>query len=95
MVARRKKLSPSNEAFKHMIIHVAEVKYLGDFRLHLKFDDGFEREIDLWPLIKDCSGLFEEIKEKKYFAKVRVDKQLGTIVWPNELDFAPDVLYQA
>ncbi len=29
----------------------------------------------------------------EFFRQVRVDPEIGTIVWPNELDFCPDVLY--
>jgi DUF971 family protein len=95
MGSHQKKSSPSSEDFKHMIIHVVAVKYLGDFRLHLEFDDGHEKDIDMWPLIENFGGVFEMVKEKEFFAKVAVDEELGTIVWPNGADFAPDVLYQA
>ncbi len=29
-----------------------------------------------------------------YFAKVAVDAELGTVVWPNGADLAPDVLHE-
>jgi hypothetical protein len=33
------------------------------------------------------------LKDSSYFAQVRVDPELGTIVWSNGADIDPDVLY--
>ena len=94
MTKNRAKLSRSSDGFKHMIIHVTDVKYLGDYRLHLTFDDGVSRVVDLWPRLKNRKGVFEPLKDKAFFAKVTVDPEVGTIAWPNDVDWAPDVLYQ-
>lgn len=48
----------------------------------------------MWPYIAKKSGVFEAIKDRDFFAKVTVDQEIGTIVWPNGVDYAPDVLYQ-
>jgi hypothetical protein len=32
-------------------------------------------------------------KDPDYFARVSVDPEAGTVVWPNGLDLAPDVLH--
>jgi hypothetical protein len=38
--------------------------------------------------------VFEQIREDdEVFASVRVDHELGTIVWPNGADIDPDVLH--
>jgi len=29
-----------------------------------------------------------------YFRRVRVNRDLDTVVWPNEADFSPDFLYE-
>jgi hypothetical protein len=37
--------------------------------------------------------VFEPLKDPSYFARVRVDQELGSVVWPNGADLDPDVLY--
>jgi len=77
-----------------MIISVVRVEYIGDYCLRLDFDDGVTKKVDLWPHLKDRGGVFTALKDKSFFAKVSVDSEAGTITWPNEVDWAPDVLYQ-
>jgi hypothetical protein len=36
----------------------------------------------------------EPLQDVEYFATVAVDPDLGTVVWPNGADLAPDVLHQ-
>lgn len=33
------------------------------------------------------------MQDMEFFKQVRVDPEAGTIVWPNGVDFCPDVLY--
>ena len=37
--------------------------------------------------------VFERVRDPKYFGKFRIDRESGTIVWPNGADIDPDVLY--
>lgn len=53
-----------------------------------------EGEIDLDDIIR-FSGVFAPLIAETEFAKVRVDAESGTIVWPNGADVDPDVLYAA
>ncbi|MCU0247594.1 MAG: DUF2442 domain-containing protein [Bryobacter sp.] len=75
-----------------MLKDVVEVKPQAGYRLFLKFEDGASGEIDLAPFL-DFRGLFAALKDPAYFARVSVDQELGTIVWPNGADLDPDVLY--
>lgn len=70
---------------------VVAAKALPGFRLHLAFKDGTAGEIDLASQL--FGQVFEPLKDERYFAQVRVNHELGTIVWPNEADFAPEFLY--
>jgi hypothetical protein len=73
------------------LVHVTSVESLGDHRLSLTFEDGSEGELDLsgWR----WHGVFEPLEDPDYFGKVRLDEELGTIVWPNGADMAPDTLH--
>jgi hypothetical protein len=75
-----------------MLKDIVEVRPLAEYRLYLRFEDGVDGEVDVARLI-DFSGVFGPLKERKEFARVRVDPELGTIVWPNGADLDPDVLY--
>lgn len=75
-----------------MLNDIVEAKPLGEYRLHLRFEDGVEGVVDLEPQLS-FRGVFEPLRDPAYFAQVRVDRELGTVVWPNGADLDPDVLY--
>jgi hypothetical protein len=37
--------------------------------------------------------VFQALKDPEYFARVVVDAEAGTVVWPNGADLAPEALY--
>ncbi|MCX6627118.1 MAG: DUF2442 domain-containing protein [Candidatus Solibacter sp.] len=75
-----------------MFKDVIAAKALGDYRLHLRFEDGVEGAVDLAPHLS-FRGVFEPLRDPAYFAQVRVDLVLGTVAWPNGADVDPNVLY--
>jgi hypothetical protein len=75
-----------------MLKDIVSATSLGGYRLHLRFEDGKEGEVDVARLIT-FHGIFEPLKDPAYFARVRVDPELGSVVWPNGADLDPDVLY--
>ena len=74
-----------------MILRVLEARYVGDYVIWLRFNDGVEGEVDL----KDelWGPVFEPLRDKGEFKRVRVHPDLHTIVWENEADFAPEFLH--
>lgn len=74
-----------------MILHVKEAKYLHDYVIWLRFNDGAEGEVNL----KDelYGEVFEPLKDLEKFKSFRVDPVLETIVWENGADLAPEFLY--
>jgi Protein of unknown function (DUF2442) len=73
------------------LVHVAAAEVVGDHRLFLRFEDGTEGELDLtgW----SWRGVFEPLADPDYFRQVFLDEELGTIVWPNGADIAPETLH--
>jgi hypothetical protein len=77
-----------------MLPDVLSVRVLDRTRLWMEFDDGVAGTFDLSPLIAQ-GGVFEALRDADYFARVTVDREAGTICWPNGADVCPDVLYSA
>ncbi len=61
-----------------MIVHVKEARYLHDYVIWIKFNDGIEGEVDLE---QELTGeIFGPLKDKELFKPFRVDPLLETIV---------------
>jgi hypothetical protein len=72
------------------MLHIKAAKHISDFKLWLSFDDGTSGEVDL---IDSLHGpVFEALKNIKVFAKVSVDPEFETVVWPNGADLSPEYL---
>lgn len=71
---------------------VVGVAVLRPHVMRLLFDDGVVRDVEFVP--GEATGsLLTPLVEADYFAQVRVDVDLRTVVWPNGLDLAPEVLH--
>jgi hypothetical protein len=76
------------------LIEVTAVEVMAERTVRLAFNDGTERVVDLAPFL--WGPVFEPIaSDDELFARVRVDAELGTIVWPNGADLAPEALRDA
>jgi len=75
-----------------MLKDIVEVQPLDGYRLRLRFEDGVVGEVDLEKMIQ-FEGIFAPLKDRATFVQVRVNPDVGTIVWPNGADLDPLVLY--
>ena len=74
-----------------MFLHVKEAKYLHDYVVWLRFNDGAVGEIDLQNELE--GEVFAPLKSIEKFKKFHVDPDIETIVWDNGADLAPEFLY--
>lgn len=76
-----------------MLPRVTGVEYLDRYRLLVRFDDGTSGTIDFEGKVSGRGGVFAPLEDIEYFQQVSVDRDAGTLVWPNGVDFCPDDLY--
>lgn len=72
-----------------MLLDVVAVTPLADFQLALEFQNGERRRFDMRPLL--AVKPWNRIAAPALFERVRVE--YGTVVWPGEIDIAPETLY--
>jgi len=72
---------------------VVGVECLDGLRLRLTFEGNERRDVDVSELVP-LDGVFEALRDQSFFRRVRVNPEIGTIVWPNGADLCPDVLYE-
>ncbi len=74
---------------------ITHVRPGSGYQLELTFTDGVCGVVDLTDWIAGKGGVFEALEDPGFFRRVSVNQELGTIHWPNDVDFCPDVLYAA
>ena len=73
---------------------VAHVKVLSGFRLHVRFNDGTEGNVELSDFVHSGSaGIFAALRDATLFAQARIE--CGALTWPGDLDLAPDAMHRA
>lgn len=76
-----------------MFPRVTAVRHLRDYELELSFTDGTVAGLDFRRRILGRGGVFGPLESVEFFKQVTVDREAGTLVWPNGVDLCPDVLY--
>jgi hypothetical protein len=72
------------------MIRVSHVVAESEFRLALTFTNGEHRRFDMRPYLN--LPVYRSLQNPGFFALAKVD--YGTVVWPGEIDIAPETLYQ-
>jgi hypothetical protein len=72
-----------------VLLDVTHVEARPNYSLFLQFENGEKRIFDMAPLLDEKP--FNKLAEDGLFAKAYVD--FGTVVWPGEIDIAPETLY--
>ena len=73
-----------------MLLDVVKVQAESDYILHLEFENGERRIFDMAPYMDKRP--FVRIKGSPLFMMAKVD--FGTVVWPGNIDIAPETLYE-
>jgi hypothetical protein len=73
-------------------VDVVEASAMPGHQIFVRFGDGAEGVVALGQRLA-FRGVFAPLLDEEYFHQVRVDGELGTVVWPNGADLDPVVLH--
>jgi Protein of unknown function (DUF2442) len=79
------------DTLARMFLHVREARYLHDYVIWLRFNDGLSGEVDLRDEL--TGEMFAPLQDIERFRQFRVDPEMETIAWENGADLAPEFLY--
>jgi hypothetical protein len=72
--------------------HVTKVKPLKDYKLEVEFIDGTHGFVEMEHRVMSSeAGVFAQLMDKTIFSQVHLE--YGAVTWPNEIDLAPDAMY--
>ena len=74
---------------KGVLLDVVKVRTESNHVLILEFENGEERQFDMLPYLEQKP--FARLKDSPLFSKAYIAH--GTVVWPGNIDIAPDTLY--
>mgnify|MGYP001810022639 CR=1 FL=1 len=72
------------------LLDVISVTVQSGYRLELEFENGEKRLFDMTPYLNKMP--FSRVKDDAVFACASID--YGTVVWPGNIDIAPETLYE-
>jgi hypothetical protein len=75
----------------HAIHRIEHFEILGPYRLRVRFDDDSQQEIDFRPVLE--GDVFGPLQDLSVFNAVALDREAGTLTWPNGADFDPTTLH--
>jgi len=73
-----------------MLLDVVEVHVEKDYVLRIVFENGEMRLFDMMPFLNNKP--FDRLKNISWFNCVKVE--YGTLLWPGNIDIAPETLYE-
>ena len=71
---------------------VSEARHVEGYKLELVFENGKTGIIDLNEYVHK-GGIFGRFSDRGYFMQFYVNKEIGTLCWPDGVDIAPETLY--
>ena len=75
-----------------MLHDVVSASYKGGYLIDIIFDSGERGVVDFSPYLQR-GGVFKKFRDIDFFREFRVNPELGTLTWADEIDVAPETLY--
>ena len=75
----------------HELYRVTSFRIVGPYTLSITFDDGSAQTINFEPIL--YGQIYGPLRDLSLFNQVHLDKNVYTLVWPNDADFDPETLH--
>jgi len=75
----------------HKLYRVTDFEIVGDYTIHLKFDDGTEQVINFEPVLH--GEMWGPLRDLSLFNQVTLHPVAHTLTWPNGADFDAETLH--
>jgi hypothetical protein len=75
-----------------MYIDIISASYNGGYKIELTFENGRSGVVDFTRYIEK-GGVFSRLADLGFFKQYKVNRELGTLTWNDEIDVAPEILY--
>jgi len=75
-----------------MSYDLIKAKYIEGYKLELAFENGKKGVVDLQGYVNK-GGVFSRFSDIEYFKQFYVNKEIGVLCWPDDVDIAPETLY--
>ncbi len=72
------------------MLHIVNARYLGGFRVHLEFNDGFTGIADLAGKLN--GPVFQSLNDPQEFSRFEIEGH--TLTWSTGADLAPEYLHE-
>ena len=72
-----------------MLRDVVTIQPLPEYRLSITFDDGVQGVVNVREMVQ-FTGVFQPLRDPAFFTQVKVNRELGTVYWPNDADLDSD-----
>ena len=73
--------------------HIVHAELKENYKIFVEFDNGLKGTIDFQKILEeDHREIIRELLDKELYKTVKIN--LNTLCWDNEVDFAPEFLYE-
>ena len=76
-----------------MHYNLVSAKHIGGHLLAVEFEDGRRGTVDVGTFIAK-GGIFAKLADMEFFRKFQINRDFGVLSWGNEVDIAPERLYE-
>jgi hypothetical protein len=78
-----------------MFLELKNAEYLGDYKVKVLFNTNEEKIVDFKNYVQhEERKILQPLKNEDFFKTLFVHSEFGTLSWKDEIDLAPEFVYE-